>query len=450
MSTSPEIPSVPARGWRLPANSRSLPEVHGSVAVPIGAGFWRKMFAFAGPGYLVAVGYMDPGNWATDLAGGARYGYTLLSVIMVSNFMAILLQALAARLGIASGRDLAQACRDSFSRPVTILLWVLCEIAIAACDLAEVVGAAIALNLLFHLPLLWGVILTAFDVLIVLFLQGRGFRYVEALVIALIFLIAGSFAIEIWLSRPDFTAIAVGFIPQAEVLRNPSMLYIAIGILGATVMPHNLYLHSSIVQTRKYGDAVEDRREAIRFASIDSAVALMFALFINAAILVMSAAVFHGSGHEDVADIGDAYKLLSPLLGTTMASVLFAVALLCSGQNATLTGTLAGQIVMEGFINLRLRPWLRRLVTRLIAIIPAILVVMLYGERGTGPLLILSQVILSLQLPFAVFPLVLFTGDVHKMGSFVNPPWVKVLAWTVAVIIALLNVWLLYQTFASV
>jgi len=424
--------------------------VHGSVGIPTGAGFWRKMFAFAGPGYLVAVGYMDPGNWATDLAGGARYGYTLLSVIMVSNFMAILLQALAARLGIASGRDLAQACRDSFSRPVTIVLWVLCEIAIAACDLAEVVGAAIALNLLFHIPLLWGVIFTALDVLIVLFLQGRGFRYVEALVIALIFLIAGSFAIEIWLSRPDFTAIAVGFIPQAEVLRNPSMLYIAIGILGATVMPHNLYLHSSIVQTRKYGDAVEDRREAIRFASIDSAVALMFALFINAAILVMSAAVFHGSGHEDVADIGDAYKLLSPLLGTTMASVLFAVALLCSGQNATLTGTLAGQIVMEGFINLRLRPWLRRLVTRLIAIIPAILVVMVYGERGTGPLLILSQVILSLQLPFAVFPLVMFTGDVHKMGSFVNPPWVKVLAWTVAVIIALLNVWLLYQTFASV
>ena len=424
--------------------------MHGSVGIPTGAGFWRKMFAFAGPGYLVAVGYMDPGNWATDLAGGARYGYTLLSVIMVSNFMAILLQALAARLGIASGRDLAQACRDSFSRPVTIVLWVFCEIAIAACDLAEVVGAAIALNLLFHLPLVWGVILTAFDVLIVLFLQGRGFRYVEALVIALIFLIAGSFAIEIWLSRPDFTAIAVGFIPQAEVLRNPSMLYIAIGILVATMMPHNLYLHSSIVQTRKYGDAVEDRREAIRFASIDSAVALMFALFINAAILVMSAAVFHGSGHEDVADIGDAYKLLSPLLGTTMASVLFAVALLCSGQNATLTGTLAGQIVMEGFINLRLRPWLRRLVTRLIAIIPAILVVMLYGERGTGPLLILSQVILSLQLPFAVFPLVMFTGDVHKMGSFVNPPWVKVLAWTVAVIIALLNVWLLYQTFASV
>src|SRR5881409_277253 len=449
MSTSPEIPSVPARGWRLPANSRSLPEVHGSIPIPEGASFWRKLFAFAGPGYLVAVGYMDPGNWATDLAGGARFGYTLLSVIMLSNFMAILLQALAARLGIASGRDLAQACRDSYSRPVTIVLWVLCEIAIAACDLAEVVGAAIALNLLFHIPLLWGVILTALDVLIVLFLQGRGFRYVEALVIALIFLIAGSFAIEIWLSRPDFTAIAVGFIPQADVLSNPRMLYIAIGILGATVMPHNLYLHSSIVQTRKYGDAVEDRREAIRFASIDSAVALMFALFINAAILVMSAAVFHGSGHEDVADIGDAYKLLSPLLGTTMASVLFAVALLCSGQNATLTGTLAGQIVMEGFINLRLRPWLRRAITRLIAIVPAIIVVVLYGERGTGQLLILSQVILSLQLSFAVFPLVMFTSDRHKMGPFVSPLWMQVLAWVVAVVIALLNVYLLYKTFAG-
>ncbi len=407
------------------------------------------MFAFAGPGYLVAVGYMDPGNWATDLAGGARYGYTLLSVIMISNLMAILLQALAARLGIASGRDLAQACRDSFSRPVVLVLWVLCEIAIAACDLAEVIGAAIALNLLFHLPLLWGVIFTSLDVLIVLFLQHRGFRYVEALVVALIVLIAGSFAVELWLSRPDLAGMALGFIPRGEILRNPSMLYIAIGILGATVMPHNLYLHSSIVQTRKYGDTHENRREAIRFASIDSAVALMFALFINAAILIMAAAVFHGSGHENVADINDAYELLSPLLGTTMASVLFAVALLCSGQNATLTGTLAGQIVMEGFINLRIRPWLRRLVTRLIAIIPAVIVVYIYGERGAGPLLILSQVVLSLQLPFAVFPLVMFTGDRHKMGPFVNPLWVKVLAWTVAVIIAALNVWLLYQTFVS-
>ena len=389
---------------------------------------------------------MDPGNWATDLAGGARYGYTLLSVIMISNLMAILLQALAARLGIASGRDLAQACRDSYSTPVTYFLWVLCEIAIAACDLAEVIGAAIALNLLLGLPLIWGVVLTALDVLIVLFLQGRGFRYVEALVVALIVLIAGSFAVEMLLSRPDLAGVAAGFIPRTEIIRNPDMLYIAIGILGATVMPHNLYLHSSIVQTRKYADTPEGKSEAIRYATIDSSVALMSALFINAAILVMAAAVFHGSGHENVADISDAYQLLSPLLGTTAASILFAVALLCSGQNATLTGTLAGQIVMEGFINLRLRPWLRRLITRLIAIIPAIIVVMLYGERGTGPLLILSQVILSLQLPFAVFPLVAFTSDRHKMGAFVNPGWVKALAWSVTVIIGALNIYLLYQT----
>jgi len=444
---APESSPVPSSsGWRLPPSAVSLPEVHRSIAVPAGAGFWRKLFAFAGPGYLVAVGYMDPGNWATDLAGGARYGYTLLSVIMISNLMAILLQALAARLGIASGRDLAQACRDSYSTPVTYFLWVLCEIAIAACDLAEVIGAAIALNLLLGLPLIWGVVLTALDVLIVLFLQGRGFRYVEALVVALIVLIAGSFAVEMLLSRPDLAGVAAGFIPRTDIIRNPDMLYIAIGILGATVMPHNLYLHSSIVQTRKYADTPEGKSEAIRYATIDSSVALMSALFINAAILVMAAAVFHGSGHEDVADISDAYQLLSPLLGTTAASILFAVALLCSGQNATLTGTLAGQIVMEGFINLRLRPWLRRLITRLIAIIPAIIVVMMYGERGTGPLLILSQVILSLQLPFAVFPLVAFTSDRHKMGAFVNPGWVKVLAWSVTVIIGALNIYLLYQT----
>jgi manganese transport protein len=444
---STEIPPT-TTGWRLPSSNVSLPEVHGSVAVPHGAGFWRKLFAFAGPGYLVAVGYMDPGNWATDLAGGARYGYTLLSVIMLSNLMAILLQALAARLGIASGRDLAQACRDTYSRPTTIVLWILCEIAIAACDLAEVIGAAIALNLLFGLPLAWGVSLTALDVIIVLYLQHRGFRYVEALVVGLILAIAGSFAIEIWLSRPSLPAVLGGFVPRPEILRNPDMLYIAIGILGATVMPHNLYLHSSIVQTRKYLDTVEGKREAIRFASIDSAVALMSALFINAAILIMAAAVFHGTPHEDVAEIGDAYQLLSPLLGTGLASALFAIALLCSGQNATLTGTLAGQIVMEGFINLRLRPWLRRLITRLIAIIPAIIVVVLYGEHGTGQLIILSQVILSLQLPFAVFPLVMFTSDPRKMGPFANPAWVKALAWVVAVIIALLNAWLLYQTFA--
>ena len=407
------------------------------------------MLAFAGPGYLVAVGYMDPGNWATDLQGGARYGYTLLSVIVVSNFMAILLQALAARLGIASGRDLAQACRDSYSRPTVLFLWGLCEIAIAACDLAEVLGAAIALNLLLGLPLIWGVCLTALDVLIVLFLQHRGFRYVEALVIALIVLIAGSFAVELWLSRPDLTAVVAGFIPRTEIVRNGNMLYIAIGILGATVMPHNLYLHSSIVQTRNYADTVEGKAEAISFATIDSSVALMSALFINAAILMMAAAVFHGTPHEDVAEIGDAYQLLSPLLGTKMASVLFAVALLCSGQNATLTGTLAGQIVMEGFINLRLRPWLRRLITRLIAIVPAVIVIVLYGDRGTGPLIILSQVVLSLQLSFAVFPLVMFTSDRRKMGAFVSPGWLHGLAWLVAVIIAVLNGWLLWQTFAG-
>src|SRR6188768_995047 len=429
-------------GWRSAPLAKSLREVHGTVAVPTDAGFWRKLLAFAGPGYLVAVGYMDPGNWATDLAGGARYGYSLLSVILISNLMAILLQALAVRLGIGSGRDLAQACRDSYSRPTTIALWLLCEIAIAACDLAEVVGAAIALNLLFGLPLIWGVCLTALDVLIVLYLQNRGFRYVEALVVGLILAIAGSFAVELWLARPDLGDVAVGFIPRTEVLANGQMLYIAIGILGATVMPHNLYLHSSIVQTRKYLDTHEGKAEAIRFASIDSAVALMSALFINAAILIMAAASFHGTGHQDVADISDAYQLLSPLLGTTMASVLFAVALLCSGQNATLTGTLAGQIVMEGFMNIRLRPWLRRLITRLIAIVPAVIVVALYGEQGTGALLILSQVILSLQLPFAVFPLVRFTTDRHKMGEFTAPRWVGATAWGVAFIIAALNVWL--------
>ena len=443
-----KLDQVESTGWRLPRGELSLREVHGSVAVPHDAGFWRKMLAFAGPGYLVAVGYMDPGNWATDLAGGARYGYTLLSVILISNLMAILLQALAVRLGIASGRDLAQACRDHYSYRVTVGLWILCEIAIAACDLAEVIGAAIALNLLFDLPLLWGVCLTSLDVLIVLFLQNRGFRYVEALVVGLILLVAGCFAIELWLAKPVMTEVAKGFIPTTGILRDADMLYIAIGILGATVMPHNLYLHSSIVQTRKYVDTYASKSEAIRFATIDSSAALMFALFINAAILIMSAATFHGTGHENVAEIGDAYQLLSPLLGTGAASVLFAVALLCSGQNATLTGTLAGQIVMEGFLNLRVRPWLRRLITRLLAIIPAIVVVALYGESGTGKLLILSQVVLSLQLSFAVFPLVLFTCDKHKMGPFVAPPWMKILAWAVAVIIAGLNGWLLYQTLA--
>jgi manganese transport protein len=435
--------------WRQPSSSVSLPEIHGSIPVPVTGSFWRKLAAFAGPGYLVAVGYMDPGNWATDLAGGARYGYTLLSVIMLSNLMAILLQALSARLGIVSGRDLAQACRDHYSRSTTIALWILCEVAIAACDLAEVIGSAIALNLLFGLPVFWGVCITSLDVLLVLYLQQYRFRYVEALVVVLIIGIAGCFAVQLALARPAPLDVLGGFLPSADIVRDPGMLYIAVGILGATVMPHNLYLHSSIIQTRKYGDAVADRREAVRFATIDSTVALMSALFLNGAILVVAAATFHGTGHEDVADISDAYLLLAPLLGTQLASTLFAVALLFSGQNATLTGTLAGQIVMEGFLNIRLRPWLRRLITRLIAIIPALITVSLYGERATGDLLILSQVILSLQLPFAVFPLVLFTADRRKMGDLVAPRWMQALAWPVAVLIALLNAWLLWQTFTG-
>jgi manganese transport protein len=435
-------------GWRQPSGTVSLPEVHGSVPIPLTGGFWRKMLAFAGPGYLVAVGYMDPGNWATDLAGGSRYGYTLLSVIMLSNLMAILLQALALRLGIASGRDLAQACRDHYSRPTTLVLWFLCEIAIAACDLAEVIGSAIALNLLFGLPLIWGVCLTSLDVLLVLYMQQFAFRYVEALVVLLILGIAGCFAVQLWLAKPDLAGVAAGFLPTLEITRNPDMLYIAVGILGATVMPHNLYLHSSIIQTRKYAESTESKREAVWFASIDSTVALMFALFLNAAILIMAAATFHTTGHEAVADISDAYLLLEPLLGTQLASTLFDVALLFSGQNATLTVKLAGQIVMEGFLNIRLRPWLRRLITRLIAIVPALITVYFYGEHGIGSLLVLSQVILSLQLSFAVFPLVLFTGDKRKMGALVAPVWMRALAWPVAVLIASLNVWMLWQTFS--
>ena len=448
MDGSDSVPrSVTPPAWRTENHTPSLPEVHGSVAVPKHFGFWRKLFAFSGPGYLVAVGYMDPGNWATDLAGGSRFGYTLLSVILISNLMAILLQSLCAKLGIVTGRDLAQACRDHYSKPVAVVLWFLCEIAICACDLAEVLGSAIALKLLFKIPLIAGVCITALDVLAVMYLQKKGFRYIETLVVILILTIGGCFLAEIIFSKPSFLGIAKGFVPSPSILTNREMLYVAIGILGATVMPHNLYLHSSIVQTRKYKDDLASKREAIRFATIDSTVALMSALFLNGAILVVAAATFHGTGHEDVADISDAYLLLAPLLGTGLASTLFAVALLFSGQNATLTGTLAGQIVMEGFLNIRLRPWLRRLVTRLIAIIPALITVYFYGERGTGQLLILSQVILSLQLPFAVFPLVMFTGDRRKMGELAAPRWMLVLAWPVAVLIGGLNVWLLWQTF---
>jgi manganese transport protein len=389
---------------------------------------------------------MDPGNWATDLAGGSQFGYTLLAVILMSNLMAVLLQGLASKLGIVTGRDLAQACRDHFSKPVALGLWVLCEIAIAACDLAEVIGTAIALNLLFGIPLAWGVTITALDVLLVLYLQNKGFRWLEALIITLVATVGLCFLFEIIISRPELSGVLRGFVPSAEIIRNPAMLYIAMGILGATVMPHNLYLHSSIVQTRKYEETTDGKREAVRYAFIDSTIALSFALFINASILIVAAATFYRTGNTQVAEIQDAYHLLSPLLGVGVASVVFALALLASGQSSTLTGTLAGQIVMEGFLNLRIRPWLRRLITRAIAIVPAAITAILYGESGTAKLLVLSQVILSMQLSFAVFPLVMFTSDKRKMGPFVNPLWLKVLAYTVAGVIATLNMWLLWQT----
>ena len=435
---------APDAGWRR-RGGVSLPEVFRSVPIPRGASFWRKILAFAGPGFLVSVGYMDPGNWATDLQGGAKYGYTLLYVILISNLMAILLQHLCVKLGVVTGRDLAQACRDHYSRPVVWMLWVLCEAAIAACDLAEVVGSAIGLQLLFDIPLVTGCLITALDVLIVLFLQNKGFRYVEALVITLILTIGGCFLAELIFAKPDLRGIAFGFIPSAEILHNKKMLFIAIGILGATVMPHNLYLHSSIVQTRNFERNDAGKTEAIKFATLDSTFALMFALFINGGILILAAATFHSSGHEEVAEIQDAYRLLSPVLGVGIASTLFALALLASGQNSTLTGTLAGQIVMEGFLNIRLAPWLRRLITRLIAIVPAVFVIGWFGESRTGDLIVWSQVILSMQLSFAVIPLLLFTNNKVKMGRFVNPPWIQWLAGITAAIIVILNLKLLFD-----
>jgi manganese transport protein len=423
----------------------SLPEVHRTIAIPK-KGFWRKMLAYGGPGYLVSVGYMDPGNWATDIAGGAKFGYALLSVILVSNLMAILLQSLCVRLGVATGRDLAQMCRDAFSPRVNFALWVLCEIAIAACDLAELLGSAIALQLLFGLPLVAGVCITALDVLVLLLMQSKGFRYVEALVIMLVGTIGLCFGAEILFSRPDAGGILMGYLPKAEILQNPDMLYLAMGILGATVMPHNLYLHSSIVQTRAWEPTAKKRWEAIKFGTIDSTVALSLALFINSAILIVAAATFHFSGYQDVAEIQDAYKLLSPVLGVSAASAIFGLALLASGQSSTLTATLAGQIVMEGFLELRIAPWLRRLATRLLAIVPALIAIIFFGEQSTGKLLVLSQVILSLQLSFAVVPLVMFTSDRRLMGEFVNPRWLKMLAYAVAMIIMGLNLWLLLQT----
>ncbi|MBK1884154.1 Nramp family divalent metal transporter [Luteolibacter pohnpeiensis] len=437
------------RAWRRTAGELSLPEVHRSIVVPGTGSFWKKLAAFTGPGFLVAVGYMDPGNWATDLAGGAKFGYTLLSVILISNLMAILLQHLCVKLGIATGRDLAQACRDHYSKPVVWFLWIICEVAIAACDLAEVVGSAIGLQLLFGIPIVWGCVITSLDVLAVLYLQHKGFRLIEAVVVALIGTIGVCFATELFFAGPSLTGVLLGFVPSAEILKNREMLYVSIGILGATVMPHNLYLHSSIVQTRKFEQTPKGKREAIKFATIDSSTALMFALFINGGILVLAAAAFHWSGHHEVAEIQQAYQLLSPTLGVGIASTLFAVALLASGQNSTLTGTLAGQIVMEGFLNFRLRPWLRRLITRAIAIVPAVLVIGIYGEGATTDLLVASQVVLSMQLGFAVWPLMRFTGERAKMGEFINPTWIKILGWLTVSIIIILNLKLLYDTFMA-
>ncbi len=425
----------------------SLVEVHSTVPISSSPITWRRLLGFLGPGFLISVGYMDPGNWATDIAGGARFGYTLLFVIMASNLMAILLQSLSLKLGVATERDLAQMCHEHYGRWVSFGLWVGAEIAIAACDLAEVIGSAIALNLLFRVPLFYGVLITGLDVLLILLMQRWGFRYVEALVMALIGTIIAMFGVQVLLSRPDYGQVLSNlFIPSTSIISNPAMLYIAIGILGATVMPHNLYLHSSIVQSRRYKRTREGKREAIFMANIDSALALTVALFVNAAILVVAAAVFNRSGHFEVAAIQDAYKLLSPLLGAAGASTLFAIALLASGQNSSITGTLAGQVVMEGFVHIKVSPWLRRLITRSLAIIPTIIVVGVTGEQGTEKLLILSQVILSMQLSFAVVPLVIFTGSREKMGEFVNGRWLQGLAWFTAVLIAGLNAWLLVQT----
>lgn len=434
------------KAWRKDNDNHSLAEVHSSVKVPKNGSAWRKFLAFSGPGLMIAVGYIDPGNWATDIAAGSQFGYTLLSVVLISNLFAMVLQHLSLKLGIVAERDLAQACRDHFRPTTNFVLWVLCEVAIAACDLAEVIGAAIAINLLFGIPLPWGIAITTIDVLLILMLQAKGFRWIESVIASLMLLIIGCFAYEILISKPEISPILSGLLPQKEIISNPSMLYIAIGILGATVMPHNLYLHSSIVQTRDYERTNEGKKEAIKYATWDSTLSLFIAFFVNAAILVVSAATFHHSGYNNVADINDAHQLMSPILGTSLAGIVFAIALLASGQNSTLTGTLAGQIVMEGFLNLRLKPWLRRLITRLIAVIPAMVVAILYGEEGTADLLVLSQVILSMQLSFAVIPLVIFTNDKLKMGEFVNKPLLKISAWIISLIIIILNLYLLYET----
>lgn len=436
-------------GWQRGGGEPSLIEVFRSIAVAPGASPWRKFLAFLGPGYLVAVGYMDPGNWATSLAGGAQFGYTLLAVALISNVMAIILQSLCARLAVGSGRDLAQACRDGFPRWVSWPLWLLAELAICATDLAEVIGTAIGLQLLFGIPLEVGVLITALDVFLILWLQSRGFRKIEAFVITLLGVIAVCFAIQIALADPDWGQVVGGFLPTKEIVSNPNMLYLALGIIGATVMPHNLYLHSGIVQTRAYGNSLAERREALKYAKLDSTVALMFALTINASILILAAATFHVAGETQIAELGRAHELLQPLLGASIAPSLFAIALLCCGLNSTVTATMAGQIVMEGFIDIKLAAWLRRLVTRLVAIIPAVIVILLYGESHAGKLLILSQVVLSFQLPFAVIPLVMFTASRAKMGELVAPRWLTAMAAVIAIVIVVLNVKLLVDVFSG-
>jgi manganese transport protein len=443
MSTQ-QSDNEPSNGWLSKSSMLSLPEVHSSIPMVKG-GVLRRFSAFLGPGYLVAVGYMDPGNWATSLAGGSAFGYTLLSIVLLSNFMAILLQALCVRLGIAGGRDLAQACRDAYAPWVARGLWVMAEFAIIATDLAEVIGTAIALNLLFNIPLEIGVVITALDVFLILWLQGKGFRRLEAVVIALTAVIAACFAIEMIYAQPVIGDVLSGFIPQTDIMKNPNMLYLALGIIGATVMPHNLYLHSAIIQTRQVGPTKADKRSAIRMGTIDSTIALTFALFINAGILILAAAAFYTTGQHDVAEIQDAFMLLDPTLGVTFAAILFAIALLCSGLNSTVTATLSGQIVMEGFIQMRMPAWARRLVTRGIAIIPAVIVSLIYGDSGTAKLLVLSQVVLSFQLPFAIIPLVMFTANNTKMNGLAAPKWVSILAWIIAIVVITLNMKLLYD-----
>ncbi|MGC1558552.1 MAG: Nramp family divalent metal transporter [Bradyrhizobium sp.] len=444
-SRSPDHGSPEISGWREQRGAPSLMGMFASVPTAQGGPFWRKLLAFLGPGYLVAVGYMDPGNWATSLAGGSKFGYALLTVALLSNLMAIVLQSLCTRLGVGAGRDLAQACRDSFPRWISLPLWLSAEVAITATDLAEVIGTAIGLNLLFRIPLEIGVIITAADVFLILALQAFGFRWIEAFVVAMLGVIAACFAVQIALADPDWGAVLRGFAPTSEIIANRQMLYLALGILGATVMPHNLYLHSGLVQTRGYGEGTEERREAIKLATIDSSIALCFALTINASILILAAATFHRAGRTDVAELDQAYAFLSPLLGSTLAPTLFAIALLCCGLNSTITATLSGQIVMEGFLRLRIAPWLRRFVTRAIAIVPAVIVTIWAGEKGTGQLLILSQVVLSLQLPFAVVPLVMFTASRRKMGPFVAPRWLTAVATLIAAAIIVLNAKLVWN-----